>query len=69
MTTWRCPNCGYAQDFEMTEDMARRHFPEILDLKAGECPSCREGELRLIEPQRRRYEPGGDKGASAPGPA
>lgn len=69
MTTWSCPNCGYTQDFEMTEDTAKLHFPEIRELKAGECPSCRAGELRLIEPQRRRYEPGGDEGAGAPGPA
>lgn len=48
MTTWRCANCGYVQDFEMTEEMARLHFPEIRDLKAGECPSCQQGELRLL---------------------
>ncbi len=49
MSTWRCPNCGYAQDFEMTEEAARRHFPEIPDLKAGECPSCRQEALQLEE--------------------
>lgn len=45
MTTWRCPKCGYAQDFKMTNKMAKLHFPEIPDLKPGECPSCREGKL------------------------
>lgn len=46
MTEWRCPNCGYAQDFEMTEEMALLHFPEIKGLKAGECPSCRKAQLQ-----------------------
>lgn len=42
---WWCPNCGYIQTFEMTEEAAKRHFPEIPNLKAGECPSCRRGQL------------------------
>ena len=45
MTTYRCAECGYAQDVEMTEEMAKLHFPELPNLKAGECPSCRKGKL------------------------
>lgn len=37
---WRCFNCNYSQDFEMTAESARRIFPEMPNLKAGQCPSC-----------------------------
>ena len=44
---YHCPECGYKQDFEMTAELARLHFPERPDLKAGECPVCRA----LLEPR------------------
>jgi len=44
---YRCPKCGYAQDFEPTAENNKKCFPEFPDLKSGECPSCRKGRLEL----------------------
>lgn len=44
INTWRC-QCGYSQDFEMTQENADIHFNSdkkfpVFDLKENECPSC-----------------------------
>jgi len=40
--TWKCPNCGYYQDFEPTDELMLKHFGRSGAL----CPSC--GKTNLI---------------------
>jgi len=44
--TYACTSCGYAQDFEPTQELTDKHFNNakhfrLEDVKANECPSCR----------------------------
>jgi len=49
--TWKC-SCGYAQDFEPTQELMDKHFniahPELFkNIQANQCPSCKVGRLIL----------------------
>ncbi len=41
--TWRCKECGYAQDFEPTAENLAIHF-KGLGLEDDQCPACTLGQ-------------------------
>ena len=48
--TWVCPNCGYKQDFEPTDDLMLKHFGRIGAL----CSSCGKSDLiKEINPDKK----------------
>ncbi len=44
--TWKCPDCGYKQDFEPTAELMAIHFPR---LPADKCPACFQGKTKMKE--------------------
>lgn len=55
MTLYRCPQCGYVQDFEPTEANQKKHFKKLFPkLKKDECPGC---QSQMNVDKKRRKEP------------
>lgn len=40
---YTCQQCGYKQDFKLTKENCKIHFPEMPFLKPDECPGCYNG--------------------------
>lgn len=44
--SWKCPDCGYSQDFSPTKELMAIHFP---GLPEGKCPACIQGKTKTRE--------------------
>jgi len=43
MKMYQCKKCKYEQDFDPSNvEKMREIFPEVENIKANQCPSCRE---------------------------